>query len=156
MPASIGGHVQEWIDEHGGDHGILGLAAGLMGKIMGGDDDDDDDDDGDTPEARAAKKVTLEKAGVRTGKIQRIVTSILGPKIADFVIPHLQKFEEKMVSNLTTCSHTLYLLLTPSPSIPTRYSIDSFFLDCHHYSTTVWKVNSATRCSISSTSRKRP
>ncbi|KAK3815361.1 MAG: hypothetical protein J3Q66DRAFT_344462 [Benniella sp.] len=98
LPASIGGRIQEWIDDHGGDHGVIGFAAGLMGKIMGGDDDDDDD--GDTPEVRAQKKAALEKAGVRTGKMQRIVTSILGPKIADYIIPHIQKFEEKMHNSL--------------------------------------------------------
>ncbi|KAF9979126.1 hypothetical protein BGZ65_006730 [Modicella reniformis] len=98
LPASIGGHIQEWIDEHGGDHGIVGLAAGLMGKLMGGDDDDSDDDD--PPETRAAKKVALEKAGIRTGKLQRIVTSILGPKISEFIVPHMQKFEEKMHTSL--------------------------------------------------------
>ena len=96
LPASIGGLIQEWIDEHGGDHSVVGFAAGLVGKLMGGDDDDDDD--GDTPEVRAAKKAALEEAGVRTGKIQRIVTRILGPKVADFIDPHIQKFEEKMVS----------------------------------------------------------
>ncbi|KAG0204191.1 hypothetical protein B0O80DRAFT_450866 [Mortierella sp. GBAus27b] len=98
LPASIGGHVQEWIDEHGGDHSLVGFAAGIMGKIMGGDSHDSDDDD--TPDQKAAKKAALEKAGIRTGKMQRIITSILGPKIADFIIPHMQRFEEKMHSKL--------------------------------------------------------
>ncbi|KAF9349865.1 hypothetical protein BGX34_001558 [Mortierella sp. NVP85] len=98
LPASIGGLIQEWIDEHGGDSGLLGLAAGIVSKIMGGDDDDDDD--GDTPEVRAQKQAALEKAGVRTGKIQRFVTRILGPKVAEFIAPHIQKFEEKMQNSL--------------------------------------------------------
>ncbi|KAF9345896.1 hypothetical protein BGX34_004381 [Mortierella sp. NVP85] len=98
LPASIGGRVQEWIDEHGGDGGLIGKAAGLVGKLMGGDDDDEDD--GDTPEVRAQKQAALEKAGVRTGKMQRIISSILGPKVADFIIPHIQKFEEKMHNSL--------------------------------------------------------
>jgi len=115
LPASIGGRVQEWIDEHGGDGGFIGMAAGLVGKLMGGDDDDEDD--GDTPEVRAQKKASLEKAGVRTGKMQRIITSILGPKVADFIIPHIQKFEEKMVSKNTTPS-TLFLTSSLPPLSP--------------------------------------
>ncbi|KAF9182677.1 hypothetical protein BGZ51_005743 [Haplosporangium sp. Z 767] len=96
FPAAIGGAIQEVIDEHGGDNGPLGFAAGLMAKFMGGDDDE--------PVAQAVggggDSRDISATGGHEGKIQRLLQKILAPKILLMIQPYLQKFEEKMTMSL--------------------------------------------------------
>ncbi|KAG0216519.1 hypothetical protein BGX28_000033 [Mortierella sp. GBA30] len=96
IPAAIGGAIQEIIDEHGGDSGLLGKAAGLVGKWLGGSD-------GGHIEAvveGGGSDRDIEETGGHKGKIQEMLQKILAPKVLLLVQPYLQRFETKMNRSL--------------------------------------------------------
>ncbi|KAF8981584.1 hypothetical protein BGZ46_002566 [Entomortierella lignicola] len=94
IPASIGGAIQEIIDEHGGASGPLGLAAGLLSKFMG------EDGPGEETVAGGGTEKDVEEVGGHTGGIQKLLQNILAPKILLWIQPYMQKFEAKMTTSL--------------------------------------------------------
>ncbi|KAF9898402.1 hypothetical protein BX616_004079, partial [Lobosporangium transversale] len=96
LPASIGGAIQEMIDEHGGSSGLLGMAAGLVLKFMGGEEDGP----GEKTVEGGGDATDVEKVGGHTGKIQKMVQKILAPKVLLLIQPYLQDFEAKMTKSL--------------------------------------------------------
>ncbi|KAF9961309.1 hypothetical protein BGZ72_004230 [Mortierella alpina] len=95
FPAAVGGAVQEFIDEHGGDNGFLGTAAGFIGKFMGGDDGP-----GEVTVEGGGTDKDIEETGGHKGKIQVMLQRILAPKVMLMIQPYLQRFEEKMTRTL--------------------------------------------------------
>ncbi|KAF9981437.1 hypothetical protein BGZ75_007290 [Mortierella antarctica] len=95
FPAAVGGAVQEFIDEHGGDNGFLGTAAGFIGKFMGGEDGP-----GEATVQGGGTDKDIEETGGHKGKIQVMLQKILAPKVLLMIQPYLQRFEEKMTRTL--------------------------------------------------------
>ncbi|KAF9356715.1 hypothetical protein BGX26_004871 [Mortierella sp. AD094] len=94
FPAAVGGAIQEMIDENGGEHGVMGMAAGLMSKLMSshGPGDRVVGGGGDASDVRAT--------GGHTGGIQQLLQNLLAPKILLLLQPYLQRFEAKMTESL--------------------------------------------------------
>ncbi|CAO3568256.1 unnamed protein product [Mortierella alpina] len=95
IPAAIGGAFQEFIDEHGGDKGLLGKAAGFFGKFMVGEDGP-----GEVTVQGGGTDRDVEETGGHTGSIQALVQKFLAPKVLLMIQPYLQRFEEKMTRTL--------------------------------------------------------
>ncbi|KAF9357403.1 hypothetical protein BGX26_003790 [Mortierella sp. AD094] len=95
IPASIGGAVQEFIDEHGGPNGPLAMAAGLLAKFVGSDDGP-----GEETVAGGGDERDIENVGGHTGGIQKLLQKILAPKVLLWIQPYMQKFEAKMTTSL--------------------------------------------------------
>ncbi|KAF9198031.1 hypothetical protein BGZ49_001288 [Haplosporangium sp. Z 27] len=98
FPAAIGGAIQQMIDENGGEHGALGMAAGLMSKFL------NSHGHGHGPGERVVggggNESDVRATGGHTGGIQELLQNILAPKILLLIQPYMQKFEAKMTSSL--------------------------------------------------------
>jgi len=95
FPAQIGSSIQEMIDQNGGANGMLGMAAGLMAKFMGGGGDGSRDGPGERTVAAGGTEHDAEIG--HAGAIQQMIQKLLAPKILLLIQPYLQKFEAKMV-----------------------------------------------------------
>ncbi|KAF9110232.1 hypothetical protein BGX27_006624 [Mortierella sp. AM989] len=94
FPAAVGGAIQQMIDENGGEHGMMGMAASLMSKFAGS-------------HGAGVKAVNsgggasdIRATGGHTGSIQQLLQNLLAPKILLLIQPYLQKFEARMTETL--------------------------------------------------------
>ncbi|KAF9175073.1 hypothetical protein BGX21_009326 [Mortierella sp. AD011] len=101
FPAVVGGAVQEMIDENGGEHGLMGMAAGLMTKLMSNHGHGDRAMGGGGRVVGGGGDVSdIRATGGHTGGIQEMLQNLLAPKILLLLQPYLQKFEAKMTESL--------------------------------------------------------
>ncbi|KAF9905106.1 hypothetical protein EC991_001992 [Linnemannia zychae] len=96
FPAQIGGTIQEIIDEHGGDDGLLGKAAGFVAKFL----IPSEDGPGEHTVAGGGTDRDAEAMGGHTGRIQHMLQKFLAPKVLLMIQPYLQRFEAKMTTSL--------------------------------------------------------
>ncbi|KAI1304280.1 hypothetical protein EDD11_005234 [Mortierella claussenii] len=95
FPAAIGGAIQQLIDENGGADGVMGMAAGLMSKFVGGGHAP-----GDQVVNEGGSEKDVQATGGHLGGIQQLLQNLLAPKILLLIQPYLQKFEAQMTTSL--------------------------------------------------------
>ncbi|KAF9438471.1 hypothetical protein BGZ76_007590 [Entomortierella beljakovae] len=96
FPAAIGGAIQEMIDENGGESGLMGMASGLMTKLM----NHGSGQGGDVAVKGGGETSDIRATGGHTGSIQQLFQKLLAPKILLILQPYLQKFEAQMTGTL--------------------------------------------------------
>jgi len=96
FPAQVGGTIQEFIDEHGGDSGLMGKAAGFLAKFV----IPDDGGPGEHTVAEGGTDRDIEATGGHKGTFQVMIQKFLAPKVLLMIQPYLQRFEEKMTRSL--------------------------------------------------------